>query len=141
MSTTPDFRAAVLKKGTTYLRGHIAWSTPKTCKTRGGRFYTDYTSHTCEDAILRHVSEKTVEITLPDGQTFRKQKASHGFNLYKVRPLKPKGYQILLKRRQCKPSPSHSLPTPATTPTPAAPTAAAASATPAPAASPETSPA
>lgn len=96
------FRDAVLKAAHTYLRGEIAWATAVTKKTRGGKFYTDYTSHTCKDAILRHVSEKTVEITLPDGQTFRKQKASYDFNLYKVRSLKPNGYQILLKKRSCK---------------------------------------
>jgi hypothetical protein len=109
MNTT--FRAAVLKAANTYLRGEIAWSTTTTKKTRGGKFYTDHTSHTCKDAILHHVTDKTVEITLPDGQTFRKLKASYGFNLYKVRPLKPKGYQILLKKRQCRRN-SENLPNP-----------------------------
>ena len=97
---TPTFRDIALKAAQTYLRGHIAWSTTTTKKTRGGKFFTDYTQHTCEDAILRHVTDKTVEITLPDGQTFRKLKSSYGFNLYKVTPLKPKGYQILLKKRR-----------------------------------------
>lgn len=98
MST--DFRAAVLKAGTTYLRGHIEWTSTVTKKTSGGQFFSEHVRHEAQDAILRHVSEKTVEITLPDGQTFRKQKSSHGFDLVKIRPLKPKGYQILLKKRQ-----------------------------------------
>jgi hypothetical protein len=93
-----SFRDIVLRVGTTYLRGEITWTTSVAKKTRGGKFYSEHISHNCKDAILRHVSEKTVEITLPDGQTFRKQKR-WGFAFVKVRSLKPNGYKILLKKR------------------------------------------
>lgn len=103
-----EFREIIIKAATTYLRGEIKWATPTTKKTRGGKFFTEYTGHRCKDAILRHVTEKTVEITLPDGQTFRQRKANYSFELIDVRPLKPKGYQILLKKRQCPRKPANS---------------------------------
>lgn len=66
------FRDTVTRAANRYLRGHIQWSTAVAVKIRRGSYYSEYTQHECKDAILRQVTEKTVEITFPDGQTFCK---------------------------------------------------------------------
>ena len=99
-----DFRSIVHEAAYRHCRGHIAYCTHKLRKTRSGRYYSDYIEHEHKDAILRRVGKKSWEITLPSGNTFRKQEDSYGFHLVKTTLLKPKGYAILLKKRTAHPS-------------------------------------
>jgi hypothetical protein len=97
-----SFRTTVLD-AIKHLRGHIQWTTCTNHRRRGG-WYSAYSYHENRDAILRRIGKKSWEITLPSGTTFLKQEDSHGFLLVKTRPLKPKGYAILLKKRTAHPS-------------------------------------
>jgi hypothetical protein len=99
-----DFRSIVHAAAFRHCRGHITYCTTKTCKTRGGRYWSEFTHHELKDAILRRVGKKSWDITSPDGYTFRKQEDSKLFRFLNVRPITERSYRILLKKRTAHPA-------------------------------------
>jgi hypothetical protein len=99
-----DFRSIVHAAAFRYCRGHISYSTSKTCKTRSGRYWSEFIQHDIKDAILRRSGKKSWDITAPNGYSFRKQEDSKLFRLINVRPITERSYNILLKKRTAHPA-------------------------------------
>lgn len=100
---TTNFRNIVQNAAYRFARGHIAYGSAKTCKTRGGKFFSEISEVHIKDAILRRSGGKSWDITGPNGQTFRKQEDSKLFRFLKVRPITERSYKILIRKRTSHP--------------------------------------